>query len=108
MAENPIPVNPEPGQGMEKEVARSNPVPWSLGDTWLGVFLLVLLSAGMLALLFTGVGKQIKQSAAVLVAELAYLLPLILIFAWRRISWKHLGFGKFPLQTLGLGCGLLL
>ena len=82
-------------------------VPWSVGDTWLGVGLLVLLSIGMLALLFVGNTRQYMQNVGVLFLELIYLLPVTLIFAWRGIHWNHLGFGKFTLNVMGLGCGLL-
>jgi membrane protease YdiL (CAAX protease family) len=51
---------------------------------------------------------DLAQSAVVVLLELAYLLPVILIFAWRRIPWKHLRFSKFNWGTLGLGCGLLI
>jgi uncharacterized protein len=83
-------------------------VPWSVLDTWLGVVLLVLLSIGLLVVLLTGYRNAIRESAGLLFLELAYLLPVALILAWRRASWKHLGFGRFPLQTLGIGCGLLI
>ena len=91
----------------EKNEAQAYAIPWSITDTWLGVGLLVLLSMGMLVILL-GVGRQYLQSAGVLVLELVYLLPILLIFGWRRISWKYLGFGKFSLNVMGMGCGLLL
>lgn len=83
-------------------------VPWSIFDTWLGVGLLVVLNIVLLAALVLGYGGQIMQNVGILFVELLYLLPLVLIFAWRRIPWKYLGFGKFSLQTMGLGCGLLI
>jgi hypothetical protein len=61
----------------------------------------------MLALLFVE-GRQYLQNIGVLFLELVYLLPVALIFAWRRIHWKNLGFGKFNVNVMGLGCGLLL
>ena len=83
-------------------------VPWSIGDTWLGVVLLILLSIGMLIALYLGVNRQIMQTVGVLFLEMIYLLPVALIFAWRRIHWKQLGFGKFSLNVVGIGCGLLI
>jgi uncharacterized protein len=88
--------------------AQAYSVPWSILDTWLGVGLLGLLSVGMLVILFTGIGRQYLQSAGILILELLYLLPILLIFGWRNISWKHLGFGKFSVNVVGVGCGLLL
>jgi membrane protease YdiL (CAAX protease family) len=88
--------------------AQSYSVPWSIFDAWLGVGVLALLSIGMLVILFMGVGRQYLQSAGILILELVYLLPILLIFSWRRISWKHLGFGKFSVNVVGMGCGLLV
>lgn len=88
--------------------AQSHSVPWSIFDTWLGVGVLAQLSIGMLVILFMGVGRQYLQSAGILILELVYLLPILLIFSWRRISWKHLGFGKFSVNVVGMGCGLLV
>lgn len=92
---------------IEKNEAQAYSVPWSIADTWLGVGLLVLLSMGMLVILL-GVGRQYLQSAGVLILELVYLLPILIIFGWRRISWKYLGFGKFSVNVLGIGFVLLL
>ena len=99
MEQNQIPVD---------RAAQANSVPWSIFDTWLGVVLLALLSVGMLILVFLGARRQYLQNASALLLELIYLLPILLIFGWRRISWKHLGFGKFSLSVVGMGCGLLV
>ena len=101
MEQNPVPT------GRESE-SPERPVPWSIFDTWLGVGLLGVLSVGMLIILFMGAGRDYLQSAGILILELVYLLPILLIFGWRRISWKHLGFGRFSINVMGMGCGLLL
>jgi membrane protease YdiL (CAAX protease family) len=94
---------------MEGE-AQAQSVPWSLFDTWLGVGLLVLVNIGLLAALFVFQenAQQLAQNAGILLAEFVYLLPVILILGVRRIHWRHLGFGGFSMNTLGLGCGLLM
>lgn len=99
MEENQVPA--------EKD-AQVYSVPWSTTDTWIGVVLLVLISGGMVAALFLGLKREYFQNIGVLLLELVYLLPIVLIFAWRRISWKHLGFGTFKVNVVGIGCGLLL
>jgi len=99
MAENQVPA--------EKET-QTYSVPWSVGDTWLGVVLLVLLSVGMLVAVFMGINAQFMQNIGVLFLEMIYILPIALIFLWRRIHWKYLGFGKFTLDVIGIGCGLLI
>jgi hypothetical protein len=83
-------------------------VPWKASDNWVGVILLILIDALLLVIIWQGIGKQIAQNAGVIFLELAYLLPVVVIFAWRRIHWKHLGFGSFDWNTMGLGCGLLI
>jgi len=70
--------------------------------------MLILLSLGMIVGILLGLGRQLVQNAGILFLEFVYLLPMILIFAWRRISWRHLGFGGFPLRMLASGFGLLI
>ena len=107
MEENQVPASPEPNRRAEKE-AQTYSVPWSIGDTWIGVVLLVLVSAGMVTVMLLGLKKEYLQNIGVLFLELVYILPVVLIFAWRRIHWKYLGFGKFSVNVLGIGCGLLI
>ena len=101
-------MDPELMQPAPIAEAQEYSVPWSIADSWLGVLLLALVNAGLLAIVLQDPNRQLVQGAALIIIQLAYLLPLVLIFAWRRISWKHLGFGKFDWNTLGLGCGLLI
>ena len=93
-------------------VAASEPrtysVPWSVVDTWTGIILLALLNIGLLFFASQGSGTELVQSAALILVQLAFLLPLVLIFVWKRIPVRYLGFGKFDWNTLGLGCGLLI
>ncbi len=85
-------------------------VPWSILDTWLGVVLLILISVGMLVVtfLFQEEVKQFARGAGIMFAEMIYLLPVLIIFAWKRIRPGLLGFVKFDSLTMGLGCGLLI
>jgi uncharacterized protein len=97
----------EPLQTVSTE-SRDYSVPWSVADTWIGVILLAFLNVGLLVVSTQGMRTELVQSAALILVQLAFLLPLVLIFAWRRIDWKYLGFGNFNWNTLGLGCGLLI
>ena len=90
-----------------REEAQERPIPWSAPESWIGVVLLVLLNVGLL-LFVRDAGAQLAQSAVIVFAELAYLLPVVIILAWKRASWAHLGFGKFNLSTMGIGCGMLV
>ena len=101
---------------MDQEVQQSLPtnekpeysVPWSILDSWLGVILLVIIDILMIVFILRGSNAELAQSAGIVIAELAYLLPVVLIFVLRGINWKHIGFGKFNWSTMGLGCGLLV
>lgn len=85
-------------------------VPWTILDTWLGVVLLILISIGLLVVtfLFQEEAKQFARGAGIMFAEMVYLLPVLIIFAWKRIRPGLLGFVKFDSLTMGLGCGLLI
>lgn len=83
-------------------------VPWTVFDAWLGVVMLAMIDAILLILALRGSKAELVQSAGIVFLELAYLLPVVLIFAWRRIHWKYLGFRKFGSKVMGLGCGLLI
>lgn len=96
--EQPVPESERPGYS----------VPWKFIDNWIGVILLALIQ-GLLAIIILRSSKtELAQSAAIVLLELAYILPVILILAWRRVPWRQLGFGRFEWKTLGLGCGLLI
>ena len=84
-------------------------VPWTIFDTWLGVGMLALIDAVLFIITLQSSRRaELAQSAGIILLELAYLLPVLLIFAWKRIHWKYLGFRKFEARVLGLGCGLLI
>jgi membrane protease YdiL (CAAX protease family) len=104
------------GRKMSLELQESVPapekpnysVPWKYMDNWIGVTLLVLIDLTILILTVRSSRAALAQSALIVVLELAYLLPVILIFAWRRVNWKAIGFGRFDPKVLGIGCGLLV
>ena len=83
-------------------------VKWKYMDNWIGVVLLIVIDLTVFLITLQSSKAKLAQSALIVLLELAYLLPVIFIFAWRRIDWKAIGFGKFDLNTLGLGCGLLV
>ena len=79
---------------------------WSILETWLGVVifailvLLILLAAAFVPSASTGVVYMLGS-------ELLLLVPIAIVFLWKKISWKELGFRKFSWSSIGLGCGLL-
>jgi membrane protease YdiL (CAAX protease family) len=83
-------------------------VPWSVADTWLGLFIFVLVIIGQLVIAIVWHGAHSLQSVGLVVAELLYLVPVIYILARRKVPWKTLGFRAFNKDKLALGCGLLV
>ena len=77
-------------------------------DNWIGVILLALIDVAILIFTLQSSKAKVAQSALVVFLELAFLLPVVLIFAWRGISWSTIGFGGFNPAALGIGCGLLV
>jgi membrane protease YdiL (CAAX protease family) len=67
-----------------------------------------LIDIVLLYLASQGIGKQAAQSVVLILVQLVYLAPVLVVFAYRHLSLKHIGFGKFEWSTLGLGCGLLI
>ena len=84
-------------------------VPWKFMDNWIAVALLAIIDVVIFSIMQGQERRaELAQSSAVLLLELSYLLPVIFIFAWRGLHWKHLRFGSFNWNTLGIGCGLLI
>ncbi len=85
-----------------------SPLPWTIRDTWLGALLTLLVMAGII-LAFAFVPRSgLANSIALVVAEPLFLLPVAIIFGWKRISWKHLGFRSFKWNGLAIGIGALI
>ncbi|NWG35437.1 MAG: CPBP family intramembrane metalloprotease [Chloroflexi bacterium] len=82
-------------------------IPWKPVDHWVGILLLALVDLSLLAVITQGLGIRLAQNAGLILIQLAYLIPLIVIFAYRRVHPKALGFGGFEWSALGIGCGLL-
>jgi len=91
-----------------KSEAQEYSVPWKPIDNWIGLFLLALIDVALLVAAAQGLSTHLAQSAVLIIVQLVYLLPLIIVFAYRRVNPMSLGFGMFEWSTLGLGCGLLI
>jgi membrane protease YdiL (CAAX protease family) len=97
------------GPILSQDKLESSPtiVQWSVFDVWLGFGMYVVLT-GLTVL--AAVNFPVLSTSAILMVgiELFLLLPIGVIFLWRKISWKELGFRKFEWSAIGLGCGLLV
>lgn len=91
-----------------KSEAQEYSVPWKPVDNWIAVFLLMLIIVTLLYFASQGFGAQAAQSVVLVLVQLAYLIPVLIVFAYRRVNVRSIGFGKFEWNTLGLGCGLLI
>jgi hypothetical protein len=107
MEQNQLPASPEPSRRVTNE-AQTYSVPWKPIDNWIGLLLLAVIDVALLIAAAQGLGTQLAQNASLILVQLVYLLPLVVIFAYRRVNPKSLGFGMFEWSTLGLGCGLLI
>lgn len=91
-----------------KEEAQAYVVPWKPIDNWVGVILLILVNAALLLIAMQGINRQVAQSAVLIAVQLLYLVPVLVIFVYRQVHIKNIGFGGFRWQDLALGCGLMI
>ena len=84
------------------------PAGWTAADTWLGLALTILLVVGYtLGLAALGSGRNISL-IYISTFEFILLIPIAVIFFWRKVNWVELGLRGFNRNTLSLGCGLLI
>ena len=67
-------------------------VPWKPIDNWIGLLLLGVIYGGLFWYSLHGDRNRLAQSALLIIVQLSFLLPIAIIFAWRRISWRAIGF----------------
>lgn len=82
---------------------------WKTSDTWIGlaILLIVLATFLFLSLQLDLVNSSIS-SLLLIIPQLLMVIPIAIIFLWRKVDWKELGFYKFKWEDLALGIGLLL
>ncbi len=106
-----------PAQATPTEVQPPRPLAWSMQDAWVGLGLVIFVLMG--SIIAAAIVRHIAPIMAVLhrfslalsasaptAVELAYVLPVVVILAWRRGSWSSLGFRDFSGTTLALGCAM--
>lgn len=98
----------EQNQILVKEEAQEYSVPWKPIDNWIAILLLVVIDVILLYFASQGYGTQAAQSSLLILVQLVYLVPVLVVFAYRHVNLRSVGFGKFDWATLGLGCGLLI
>jgi len=81
---------------------------WTISDTWIGIGITVLaIGAIIFATQYFDVPKGF-EAFSIVGTELMLLIPILLIFTWRKIPLKALGFRKFNWNMVSLGCGLVV
>lgn len=104
MDQYPLDNNPN----LTPPLSTPKPASWSANDTWLGLALLLIVVAGYLFALSRMEQNQSTNILYVATFEFLLLIPIAVIFLWRKVSWKELGFNRFNANQLALGCGLLV
>jgi len=98
-----------PSEASRTELPPEEPLPWTVQDTWIGIGLLFfVVIVNWIAQRYGWASSIFYQTFGIVVLEFSLLIPILLIFAWRKVSWATLGFRKFKGRAMRLGCSLLL
>lgn len=82
---------------------------WKTSDTWIGLIMLLLILATFLTIsIALDLVNSSLSSLLLIIPQLLMIIPIAIIFLWRKVDWKELGFTKFKWEDLALGCGFLL
>jgi membrane protease YdiL (CAAX protease family) len=82
-------------------------LPWSEGETWLGVGLMIGLTLVSLVTAAFWRESLAFQTLGVMGVELMYLLPVLAVLVLRKAPTSAFGLTRFQPATLGIGCGLM-
>lgn len=88
--------------------APPKPASWTLADTWLGLGLLILIITGFLFSVSRFEPTRASKIFVVAIFEFLLLIPIAIIFLWRRVSLMELGLQNFESKSIAIGCGLLI
>lgn len=83
------------------------PASWTVTDTWLGLGLLLVLVGIYFAVIFLLGESQSLGIFVVATFEFILLIPIAVVFMFRKAAWTELGLRPFHRNDLALGCGLL-
>ena len=84
------------------------PATWPANDTWLGLALLILIVLGYAFGVSQLEATPSLSTLSIALFEFLLLIPIAIIFLWRKVSWQALGLKRFDNKDLALGCGLLI
>lgn len=92
---------------MNFELQKIHPVPWTPKDVWwvTGLLFILMVSLGAIVLLLPGV----SVGFLLIGGELLLFLPVWWLgLRPYRASWQSLGLRRFSLDSLAIGCGLMI
>ena len=88
---------------IEEEISEPT-IPWSLREILFSLGAAILLSLGVVGIAF----QWPKTSNFVMIIyELAYLIPVIMVLLIKKANFRILGFRSFKVEDLAIGCGFL-
>jgi len=83
-------------------------IPWGSHHAWFGVISELLVIAVSVLLVFIFPDSKFMTGPGMILMELLYLSPVVVLLVQYRPGWNSLGFRNFRIEHLGLGCGLLI
>lgn len=83
-------------------------LPWSVGDSWIGLALIVIIQIAVVLAVVLFRPSRVYGTVMVIGLELIYLIPAVIILAWRRADWRLLGYRRFGGSFITIGCGFLV
>jgi membrane protease YdiL (CAAX protease family) len=101
---NPIIDNSAPAPAGSEAPA----LPWSPDDAWIGVGLLVVIQFAFAAAILIFKPLKIYGTYIVVILELIYLVPVVIILSLRHAQFKLLGYRRFDPRFIVAGIGLLV
>ena len=96
---------------MQTEQPKSQSVPWTPHDVWIGLILfgLWLIAALAVQVLLYVLALKVNLGLLINLEELLLLLPVWWLTVRKyRVKWEKLGLRAFTGEAIGLGCGLML
>ncbi len=91
---------PAPAKEIENEII----VPWSLREVIFSIIAAILVS---IAAIFVVVLRPDLSAFMMVIVELGYLLPVIIIMLIKKAKPETVGLRKFKPESLAIGCGLI-
>jgi len=98
----------EPIDTVVNEAAQDYAVPWTVRDTWIGIFLFVLVILFWAFAATFILSIDFLENFGGVLLEVSYLIPVLVFFVIRKADLRSLGFRKFDAKMMGVGCGLMV